>query len=219
MSNCKSAFAKPRVVAALFGSICIYLGLPLPAVYAQSQQGIYLSGPKPLETSFQGEGALVLALNAGKAKPLSLAADDFDGDGMIDLAAGYATPNGGRIAIFRGNLDAFAPQSQQSFEAIGRGNFPQPFLTGAQVVEVPGQPDFLAAGMFIGHDGPALIAAARGGHQIYVFVRGDSGKLELRQTVDVPGSISALATYDTRSGAYMHAVVGVHGVSGPALLL
>src|SRR5260370_8367914 len=138
---------------------------------------------------------------------------------MIDLAAGYATPNGGRIAIFRGNLDAFAPQSQQSFEAIGRGNFPQPFLTGQQVVEVRGTRDFLAAEMFIGHAGPALIAAARGGHQIYVFVPGNSGKLELRQPIDVPGAISAVATYPARSAGYVQVVVGMHGGPGSAPLL
>jgi hypothetical protein len=43
---------------------------------------------------------------------------DVDGDGVQDMVAGFSAPGGGAIVIHRGNLDAFAPQSDASFQAI-----------------------------------------------------------------------------------------------------
>ena len=54
---------------------------------------------------------------------------DIDSDGVADLLVGYSAPGGGVIAVHRGNLDAFAPQSDASLQAIGGGEFPSPFLT------------------------------------------------------------------------------------------
>ncbi|MDP8979995.1 MAG: hypothetical protein M3O35_05320 [Acidobacteriota bacterium] len=214
MLNRKSAFALPGVAALIFGCLSI---LPVPALKAQNKSTIYLGPPKRLETSFQGDDAAVQALNAGKAKPLSLAADDFDADGMTDLAAGYATSGGGRIAIFRGNLDAFAPQNQISFEAIGRGEFPPAYLGVAQTIAIPEAPDFLAAGTFIGHDGPGLITGSRGGNRLYILAPDSAGNFQIQQVIDVPGAITGLAAFKLNAGTYTQAVVGVHGGDGPTL--
>jgi hypothetical protein len=119
--------------------------------------------------------------------------------------------------VHRGNLDALASQSQQSFEAIGRGEFPSPFLPDAQVVQLPDRPDFLAAGDFIGANGPGFIAAARGGSRVQVVARGDSGELELLQTVPVPGSITALSAHPLIPGKYWQVVLGIHGENGRGL--
>src|SRR5262249_54028549 len=77
-----------------------------------------------------------------------------DGDGIHDLAVGVSTATGGVIALHRGNLDAFAPQSEASFWAIARSEFPSPYLREGQLVRIPSRPDFLAAGDFIGLNGP-----------------------------------------------------------------
>src|SRR5260370_2342043 len=82
--------------------------------HAGDSKMIPLTSARSVEVRFQGEDAAVRALASAHATPLSLAAGDFDMDGIGDLAAGYATPDGGRVAIFRGNLDAFAPQSEGS---------------------------------------------------------------------------------------------------------
>src|SRR5207344_1934307 len=82
------------------------------------------------------------------AQPVSLASGDIDGDGVADLLVGYSGPGGGVIAVHRGNLDAFAPQSDASFQAIGQGDFPSPFLTDANTFTVPVNPDFIAVGNF-----------------------------------------------------------------------
>src|SRR5258708_39047926 len=86
-------------------------------------------------------------LGGGQAQPLSMAKGNFV-DGIEDLVVGYAAPGGGIIAFHRGNLDAFAPQSDASFQAIGRGEFPAPFLPEARVFSVPVRPDFIALGNF-----------------------------------------------------------------------
>ena len=152
--------------------------------------------------------------------PLALAADDFDGDGLSDLAAGYAASDGtGRIAFLRGNPDAFAPQSVESIDAAARGQFLDPYLRDAQLVPIPSTPDFLAAGRFTGAATPTLLAASRGGRQVHVLSLDSTGALTLRQSIDLPGPISALATYDLHTGAYMEAAIGVHTDAGSQLLL
>src|SRR5205823_15052904 len=94
---------------------------------------------------------------ANLGQPVSMSSADFDEDGIADLAVGYKGPQGFSIVIHRGNLDAFAPQTDASFQAIGRGEFPSPFLTDAQVIGVPLSPDFIATGNFAGNGDPDIV--------------------------------------------------------------
>ena len=82
-----------------------------------------LSPASQFDTSYKGS---VHAQQAMSARPsaLSMAAADLDGDAVTDLAIGFAAPGGGLIAIHHGNIDAFAPQSEKSFWAMTRGEFP-----------------------------------------------------------------------------------------------
>src|SRR4051812_11736583 len=59
--------------------------------------------------------ALAQSVAAGQAQALSMATADVDGDGVADMVAGFSAAGGGNIVIHRGNLDAFAPQSNASF--------------------------------------------------------------------------------------------------------
>lgn len=133
------------------------------------------------------------AMFLAQGVPLSLAHGDFDADGVEDLVAGYATLAGGAVVLHRGNLDAFAPQSQASFEAIRRGEFPAPFLPNAQVFDVPVEPDFLAAGDFTGNGMLDLAVAARGGNFLYILPGDGKGHFGAFQAVMLPGRITALA--------------------------
>jgi hypothetical protein len=185
---------KPVVLsAALAGTILLAVFTILPhlrtpaQVHAQdSQAQLYLNRAQKIETN--------LDRTLSQAAPLSLTSSDIDGDGINDLAIGLSTQTGGALAIRRGNLDAFAPQSEASFWAIARSEFPSPYLPGAQVVSVPDRPDFLAAGDFIGENGIGMAAAARGGRSIHLVGRGESAPLEGLKSFDMGGSITALAS-------------------------
>ena len=109
---------------------CLAFAGPLlsqqPAAAAKSggdPNKLYLQGELPLSVSYAGAPATVAALASGQLKPLALASGDLDGDGVDDLITGYASANGGVLVIHRGNLDAFAPQSQASWQAIAADCF------------------------------------------------------------------------------------------------
>ena len=137
-------------------------------------------------------GAAVVPVNLGQ--PISMVSADFDEDGVIDLVVGYKGAQGTSIVIHRGNLDAFAPQSDASFQAIGRGEFPSPFLTDAQVIGVPLSPDFIAAGNFAGHGHADIVLASRGGTQLYLLPGDGKGNFGAAQTLNLPAGITAMAS-------------------------
>ena len=206
-------------VAALAGWHGLWRAGQVRIVQAASQGPINLVSRGAIKAHYHGTAEAVQGLTSRHALPLSLASDDFDVDGVDDLAVGYATPSGGTIAFHRGNLDAFAPQSEASFQAIARGESPSPYLPDAQLVQIPEQPDFLAAGDFIGIDGPGVIAAARGGQTIYVLAPGIGGQMQLVQSISVPGAITALDAHPLLSGKYAHMLAGVRGKNGPELAI
>ncbi len=184
-----------------------------PRVFAQDEQAkLFLAHERRMDTHYLGG-------LSRQAAPLSLASEDFDGDGIQDLAVGLTAPTGGMVAIHRGNVDAFAPQSEASFWAITRGEFPNPYLPDAQLVKIPARPDFLAAGDFIGLNGAGVAAAARGGSGLYVLARGASNGVELLQSIDVGGSITALAAHRLQDGKYSDLLVGAHTDDGPQLFV
>ena len=189
----------------------------LPSVHAASGQSeILISTPRSLEVRYHGKDAAVRSLQPNRAVPLSLATDDFDQDGVADLVVGYSTDEGGRIAIHRGNLDAFAPQSDASFRAIARSQFPSPFLPDAQVIEAPAVPDFLVAGRFQGVGSADLALAARGGHRLYVMSGNGKGQFGPAQAVELPGAVTAMAA--VADGLYSRVLVGVHVGTASMLL-
>src|SRR5262249_13911463 len=106
----------------------------------------------------------------------------------------YGTKTSGVIAIHRGNLDAFAPQSQPSFEAIGRGEFPSPFLPEAKTFSIPIRPDFMAIGHFTAGASLDLIAASKTSNAIYVLPGDDKGNFGNAEITQLPGEVTALAT-------------------------
>ena len=117
-----------------------------PAQALTAGPKIWLQGAQPLQVTHVGSTSRAAiaarSLAAGQGQPLSMIDADFDEDGVEDLIVGYATPSGGALVFHRGNLDAFAPQSDVSFQAIAHGQFPPPFLPQALVLDIPIQPDF-----------------------------------------------------------------------------
>src|SRR5260370_38065841 len=154
---------------------------------------IYLSEPQQLSVKHVGKAATLAAFDGQQVEPLSLASGDLDEDGIQDLIVGYGGPDGGIISIQRGNLDAFAPQSDASFQAIGRGEFPSPFLPEARTFSIPIRPDFVVVGNFTDSDHLDLVAASQNGAALY-FYRGDGkGNFGNPQIISLPGTVTVLA--------------------------
>jgi uncharacterized repeat protein (TIGR01451 family) len=145
---------------------------------------------------------------------LALTTGDVDEDGIPDLLVGYA----GHVAIQRGNLDAFAPQSDASFQAIAHGQFPAPFLAQSSTLATPVNPDFMAVGHFTGSGHNDLVIAAKGGSALYVFAGDGKGNFAAPQTVNLPGGVTAMLGGDLgRATGFTQVVVGINGHSGPEL--
>ena len=160
---------------------------------ANGQFKVWLQAPHSLASRYQGKAAATQALNSGLGTPLALAAGDFNEDGVQDLVVGYATASGGALAIYRGNLDAFAPQSQASFDAIGRGQFPDPFLRTATVMDVQSTPDFLATGDFNGDGDIDIVMGSRASATLFVFFGDGHGHFTQPLALALPGPVTALA--------------------------
>src|SRR5258708_456294 len=192
------------------------------ALFAQSARGphVYVQDSQALKVKHSGDPGAVQALATGLAQPLAVASADVDGDGVADLLVGYSAPAGGIIAVHRGNLDAFAPQSQASWQAIAEGRFPSPFLTDVQVFNVPVRPDFLATGNFTGSGYTDIVIASRGGNALYVFSGDGKGKFANPQIIKLSGSVTALATGQFGpAGGFTSLIVGVTGPQKSSLSL
>ncbi|HET9837491.1 MAG TPA: hypothetical protein VFR84_04590 [Candidatus Angelobacter sp.] len=161
-------------------------------------------------------GTGVTTAGAAAVQPLSIATGDVNEDGFADLLVGY----NGSISIQPGNIDAFAPQSDASFQAIGRGQFPAPFLAQSIQLATPVTPDFMAVGHFTASGHNDLVVAARGGTALFVFSGDGHGNFAAPQQLNLPGAVSALIGGDLGYGKGFHnVVVGLNGTSGPELAI
>ena len=176
---------------------------------------IYLQDAQVLPVAHSGPKQAVKLLSSGAVKPLSLAQGDFQESGIPGLVVGYTAPGGSILAVHRGNLDAFAPQSRASWEAIRDGRFPSPFLLQADVVEVPERPDFLEPGYFSGQGHLDLVLAARKGSRVYVLAGNGHNQFKAPMSIPVSGAITALAVGKLGPNTpYTSVLVGVKTTSG-----
>lgn len=165
--------------------------------------------------AFEASGKVASTFEAGQPQPLAMASADFDEDGVADLVVGYGLDKGGVIALLRGNLDALAPQSYQSWLAAGQGHFASPFLAQAGLTSLPVAPDLLIVADVNGDGHRDLVVAARNGNTLYVLLGDGKGNFVLQPPVAVAGAITALAAYrpgDNRTSDVV--IAGVTGNSG-----
>jgi hypothetical protein len=208
---CNRVFLK--IQSAITALVLVMLGVFANQLSAQqapaSGPRIWLQDNQSLGVRHVGPASAAVAAS----QPVSMASGDIDGDGVTDLVVGHRSASGGFVSIYRGNLDAFAPQSDASLQAVARGEFPSPFLPEAQTLSVPASPDFLALGNFTGDGQRDLIVGSLGSNTLYVFPGDGKGGFGAAQTVGIPGGVTALATGEFGpSSQFSTVLIGVKGV-------
>ena len=120
-------------------------------------------------STYRGAAGLAEALESGLLQPRTMVSDDFNGDGMADLAVGYAKDGTGVLSLRLGNQQAIAPTDPAVIRAVRDGRYPAPFLPQATLVALPGPADFLEAGDFDADGYADVVAASRGGSTLYLL--------------------------------------------------
>ncbi|MFY9556768.1 MAG: VCBS repeat-containing protein, partial [Blastocatellia bacterium] len=171
---------------------------------------INLSDGHELITSYRGAQPLIAALERNEARGLSLAAGDFDEDGMPDLVTGYSGPNGGIVTLLRGNVDSIYPNAPEAKQRKLEGTFTgAPFLSPAFVFGVPEEADFIGAGDFDGDSHLDVVAAARRSNRLYLMSGDGRGGLLQAKQIDLRGAVTTmLAGEINRSDGLDDVVVG-----------
>jgi CSLREA domain-containing protein/fimbrial isopeptide formation D2 family protein/uncharacterized repeat protein (TIGR01451 family) len=220
---CVRVYSAAAIFALISISMLQTVALAAPIQVPQAQP----TGPRiwlgerqqlPMQAGSASAGAALLgghaALAPAAAQPLALITGDVDEDGIADLLVGYA----GHISIQRGNLDAFAPQSDASFQAIAHGQFPAPFLAQSSTLATPVNPDFMAVGHFTASGHNDLVIAAKGGSALVVFTGDGKGNFTAPQKVNLPGGVTAmLGGYLGHATGFNQIIVGINGNSGAEL--
>jgi CSLREA domain-containing protein len=174
--------------------------------------------PKRLDLPALSGRLRAAGLDPTGSYPLSLATEDFDGDGFPDLAVGYALGGRGYLVVYFGDAAAYAPQGEAAIRAIARENrFPVPFRD-ASFLELEEQPDFLVTGDFDHNGIKDLVTAANGGQTIRLLSVGGSRALAVAGLRPVAGPITAMTAGDLeRTNGYTDLVIATAGTDGPAL--
>ncbi len=148
-------------------------GYPLPSFYPPSDS----STKAP--TAFQ---------------PTTLTTADFDEDGVPDLVTGMRSTSGGRLVLYRGNVDSIFPNSPEAQRRKAAGTLiDAPFLPPVQEVALLEAPDFVGGGDFDADGHADLVVLTRGKSELLVISGDGQGGLHPTQRVDLPGLVRTVA--------------------------
>ena len=168
----------------------------------QSQQ------TRTLHLNFSGE----------QRRPLSMVSGDFDEDGVNDLVIGYGLQKGGTLSFLRGNLDAHAPQTHESWIAAGRHQYSNPYLQTSKPIAVSAQPTLMVSADVNGDGHLDLVYATSGSKQINVMFGDGRGNFSSPVSTSVPGSVTALTAYRPGAPLLGEAIVAAYQANQGARL-
>lgn len=148
-------------------------GYALPSFYPPSDS------PTKAPTAFQ---------------PTTLTTADFDEDGVPDLVTGMRSTSGGRLVLYRGNVDSIFPNSPEAQRRKAAGTLiDAPFLPPVQEVALLEAPDFVGGGDFDADGHADLVVLTRGKSELLVISGDGQGGLHPTQRVDLPGLVRTVA--------------------------
>lgn len=201
----KARYNSPIRLAQLSESVSIHLNTRVTS-------SINFSNGHDLLTDYEGTERARAALQTNIASPTALSSADFDEDGVPDLICAYRAPDGGIIALHRGNH----PNTLQAQE----GQFTDaPFLSAAKAFELPQAPDFVGAGDFDANGHQDLIVASRGSNMLFILEGDGHAGFGATKRIELPGAVTALATGEmNRADGLEDIVVGILATDGPKVL-
>jgi hypothetical protein len=170
---------------------------------------------------FTDATALSSALQNGNAQPRSLAAADFDEDGVPDLLSGYAVNNAGGFTLQRGNLDAIYPHTSEARQHRAAGQETNAaFLPEAKSFELPIAPDFIFAGDFDADGHFDVVAASRGLNALYWLEGDGAGGFDAPHKITLDGTITTMIAGEiNRADGLIDLVVGINTAKGAHALV
>ena len=210
-SSVVSSLASIAVVACIAsGSDVAVAQRMVPAGQQRLVPAGQLEGHRRLNLQFQGE----------KPQPLSMVSGDFDEDGVNDLVIGYGLQQGGSLAFLRGNLDARAPQTKESWAAAGRHEYSEPYLQTLRPIQVKVRPNVMISADVNGDGHLDMVYGTLGNSQLNVMLGDGKGNFLAPITTTVAGAITALAAYRPGQPMMGEAIVaGYQSRAGNALAI
>ncbi len=151
---------------------------------------------------------------ASDVRPLSLAAADFDEDGIADLVVGAELDGRGVLTVYPGSRHAIYPHSSASILTDA------PFLGALASISTSASPGFLAAGDFTGDGHGDLITTGAGSDVLEIFRGLGDGRFEDPTTFELGGRLTALISGEIhRRDGTTDLVAAIDGAAGPALVI
>lgn len=171
-------------------------------------------------TDYSGPEELCRLLEQEQAAPLSLSSADYDEDGLVDIVSSYTGSGEGIITLHRGNVDTIYVNSPEARQRKAEGTFTEsPFLSPASVFGLPERADFLGAGDFDADGHRDIVAARRGGVNLYLMAGNGRGSFDLVKSIDLPGKVTAMVVGEiNRRDGLDDIVVGINGPAGAEAL-
>jgi uncharacterized repeat protein (TIGR01451 family) len=180
---------------------------------------------------YLGQSSMAEQLKENQSRPVALASADFDEDGVPDLIVGHSAAGAGAISLQRGDADTIYPNTVEALnhraqmKTLAKTQPPQsdiqsPFLASARVFDIPGSPEFLAAGDFDGDGHMDIVSTETGAEELHLLSGDGQGGFAAARSISLPGKVTDLIAGDVnRMDGLSDVLVAINGASGSKLLV